>query len=395
MAAADIMQTVDFTKQSYSQSNCSCIPQIHEPKSIIFPSNNILKQEEIVQKPHFSFNESESIQQVRIRSLSHWPYFTPSRESMASAGWFACNVTDRVICIYCNTLCHQWTIDDNPAEVHARLAPQCPFVRSMSPIKSSPKIINDTFNEKFEPAHPKMAEIFHREASFSNTTWPENAPCVADLVRAGFFFTGVANTVTCFCCNSSLNNWGPNDNPMIDHARWFPQCIYAKHLCGDELYRKIQMLKKNQILSNENKISSDELGRWVSARLDLPVVERLRSQYKLPIIKRCIEDQLRIKNDDFTSDIDLTMACLILQKQIDCINGCKDKIIIPSKNQQSEIPSQSSKVSLGECLICLTEEKQLACMPCGHLCACVPCGYALSSCPVCRQKIQSFIRINS
>ena len=92
---------------------------------------------------------------------------------------------------------------------------------------------------------------------------------------------------------------------------------------------------------------------------------------------------------------DLAMACLILQKQIDIIKGCKDKIIIPSENQQSENASKSSKQSLGECLICLTEEKQLACMPCGHLCACVPCGYALRSCPVCRQKIQSFMRINS
>ncbi|CAF4847751.1 unnamed protein product, partial [Rotaria sp. Silwood2] len=109
----------------------------------------------------------------------------------------------------------------------------------------------------------------------------------------------------------------------------------------------------------------------------------------------CIEDQLKLKNDDFKSDIDLSMACSILQKQVEIIQGCTDNIIIPSKYQQLDNSSQSLKQSLGECFICLNEEKQLACMPCGHLCACVPCGYAIHSCPICRQKIQSFTRISS
>jgi hypothetical protein len=392
MATTDIIQTVDYTKQSSLQCSFSLARKIEEQKPIIIPSNNLSKQEEVVQKKKYPFNESESIRQSRIHSLSHWPHFTPSCESMASSGWFACNVNDRVICIYCNTICHQWTINDDPAEVHARLAPQCPFVRSMPSIQHLPKIINDSLDEKLEPAHPTMAEISHREATFTKCTWTTNSPSVENLVRAGFFCPGVENTVTCFYCSGSLHKWGPNDNPMIEHARWFPNCTYAKHLCGNNLYEKIQMSKKRVL--PENKITQAELSRIVAARIDLPVVERLRSKYQMSIIKRCIEDQWRIKNDDFKSDADLNMACLILQKQIDIIKGCKDKIIIPSINQQSEISTEPSKHSLGECLICLTEEKQLACMPCGHLCACVPCGYALRKCPVCREKIQCFMRIN-
>jgi hypothetical protein len=33
---------------------------------------------------------------------------------------------------------------------------------------------------------------------------------------------------------------------MIEHARWFPHCAYAKQLCGDEMYRKIQESKRAQ-----------------------------------------------------------------------------------------------------------------------------------------------------
>jgi hypothetical protein len=34
--------------------------------------------------------------------------------------------------------------------------------------------------------------------------------------------------------------------------------------------------------------------------------------------------------DDFTSDCDMFVACIILQKQIDHINGNKENIIVPS-----------------------------------------------------------------
>ena len=358
-----------------------------------------VKRETVTSKKTGLLNELDSIRAVRRRNLSHWSHVTPTSESMANAGWFSCNTNDRTICIYCNTICHQWTATDDPAEVHARLAPQCPFVLSMSPIQStsssSSPIINETSsNEKLQPAHKKMSLTCRRQETFSSPAWTNTSPTTDDLVRAGFFFAGIGNTVTCFYCNGSLHKWGPHDNPMIEHARWFPHCIYARDLCGNELYRKIQ-ISKRRLTNEQKKIDKDELVRLVSARLDLPVVERLRTQYPLAVIKRCIEDQFKLKYDDFVSDLDWSMACQILQKQVDVIKGCQENVITPSANQQTKSSIQSTKQTLGECLICLTEERQIACMPCGHLCACVPCGYALSACPVCREDIHSFLRINS
>jgi hypothetical protein len=37
-----------------------------------------------------------------------------------------------------------------------------------------------------------------------------------------------------------------------------------------------------------------------------------------------------ILGEDFVSDCDLLMACKILQKQVKCIDGKKENIIIPS-----------------------------------------------------------------
>ena len=211
--------------------------------------------------------EVEIAKQIRKRTFSQWPHrASPSSAQMIEAGFFNCNVGDRVICIYCNIICQQWTLHvDDPWEVHRILSPKCPYV--VSTLKrqetSAIRIVNElstrdnsiatASNDLFRSneivytaaCHTAYIEIPKRHNSFA--TWPsENMPSVDNLVRAGFFYTGTKTIVTCFYCNGSLQNWGANDNPTIEHARWFPHCAYAKQLCGAELYRKIQESKRAQ-----------------------------------------------------------------------------------------------------------------------------------------------------
>jgi len=474
------------------------------------------------------WNEAKPLDQARRRTFSHWPHRTsPSTSQMIEAGFFSCNVGDRVICIYCNLICQQWTPNgDDACEVHKTLSPSCIFVKAKLLRRDTGSILivneastasataNDASssdrNQAFRgqslvhtvACHPIYAELPRRHTSFNS--WPmENLPSVDDLVRAGFFYSGTKTVVTCFYCNGSLQNWGPKDNPMIEHARWFPHCAYAKQLCGEDLYRKIQeskraqqerlkaeeMRRSNGVNSSPSGSSSglklqipDEntLSRLVAARLDLPISQTLLGDnFKLSIIKRCWEDQLRLKHDDFSSDCDLRMACVILQKQITHIDGKKENIKIPSVEmkkirQQNEreslaaaaheqnlstatsssannppqascttaakketepsttsqsdtnessssmestspcttqradenvknIPDPNSKKSektsppdstlSNPCVICMQEEKGLACIPCGHLATCVPCGHSLRSCPLCRREIEAFVRV--
>jgi hypothetical protein len=206
-----------------------------------------------------TFVEVESLKQIRKRGFSHWPHrSSPSTSQMIDAGFFNCNVGDRVICIYCDIICQQWTPNsDDPCEIHKTLSPKCPYVIVMltTAPTSSISIINeasatvDPFRSQAivhtAACNPNYSEIPKRYASFA--VWPnENLPSVDDLVKAGFFFTGTKTIVTCFYCNGSLQNWGANDNPMIEHARWFPNCAYAKQLYGVELHRKIQESKRAQ-----------------------------------------------------------------------------------------------------------------------------------------------------
>jgi hypothetical protein len=209
--------------------------------------------------------EVKTLKEVRRRTFSHWSHRQmPSAAQMISAGFFNCNVGDRVICLYCNLICQQWIPNvDDPQEVHQTLSPHCPYVLFMLKMRqtASVSILNESsadntndrsrtsnilrFNEIVHASacHVSYMEILKRQASF--TSWPqEPLPSVDDLVRAGFFYTGTKTVVTCFYCNGSLQNWGSKDNPAVEHCRWFPHCAYAKQLCGDELYRKIQESKR-------------------------------------------------------------------------------------------------------------------------------------------------------
>jgi hypothetical protein len=58
-----------------------------------------------------------------------------------------------------------------------------------------------------------------------------------------------------------------------------------------------------------------------------------------------------------------------------------------------EMVQSNDSTPSNPCVLCLTEEKQLACIPCGHLATCVPCGDSLQACPICRRKIDAFIRV--
>jgi len=62
-------------------------------------------------------------------------------------------------------------------------------------------------------------------------------------------------------------------------------------------------------------------------------------------------------------------------------------LTINNENQSND------SIPANPCVLCLTEEKRLACIPCGHLATCVPCGHTLRSCPICQREIEAFVRI--
>lgn len=63
--------------------------------------------------------------------------------------------------------------------------------------------------------------------------WPRGLGLAPEaLVAAGFFYTGLSDWVQCFHCGGGLFAWRRNDDPVTDHARYYPWCPFIRTVCG-------------------------------------------------------------------------------------------------------------------------------------------------------------------
>ncbi|CAF1351461.1 unnamed protein product [Adineta steineri] len=292
------------TSQSVSYSSDDCNPQ------------NPSKRQKTDMT--YSWREPNAFARSRSCTFSDWIQPETFKCRVIEAGFFSCNLKDRVICIHCNLICEQWNTEHDPCEVHKILSSNCLFVKSM--LKYTPLSIY---------ANPEQ-----RLASFSN--WSNKISLSIDkLVHAGFIFDG--SQIKCFYCHGLFKHCDSINHPLVEHIRWFPYCNYARQLCGEELYYKIQRSINTMPINNqlENSFDENTISQHVAAYVDLPSSKYLinQNQFEPSLIQRCLQNQFRLKNNGFTENTDLYIACLILQKH-DKFGEIKKNIKIPTVEMQ-------------------------------------------------------------
>jgi rubrerythrin len=63
-------------------------------------------------------------------------------------------------------------------------------------------------------------------------------------------------------------------------------------------------------------------------------------------------------------------------------------------NKRAISPFEITEHEEKRCNICLTNKKNYACVPCGHLCLCGTCSKNINkNCPICNNGIDNIIRI--
>jgi len=72
------------------------------------------------------------VERSRLETYSAWPATAPVNPSdLAKTGLFYTGANDRVRCVFCGGILHNWTTDDVPAFEHRRHFPDCPFIRGL------------------------------------------------------------------------------------------------------------------------------------------------------------------------------------------------------------------------------------------------------------------------
>lgn len=242
------------------------------------------------------FTETSQLQNARKRTFSHWPHDTTSSATqMVEAGFFGCNIGDRAICIYCNLICEKWTPNvDDPCDVHRTLSPNCIYTNSVLKYRGPLFVINANGNSMTPGAGPALPRSNNIQpfamSDFVRPDTSNDSPddSVNSNILSNYYNIDKKTTVVCPCCRKSFRNLDSDENPMIDHARRYPHCLY------------VQQLPQTMTHPTDNEAElpwkKKTISRMVRDRLKLPVsLTLLKRTYARSIVKQCWEEQFRIK----------------------------------------------------------------------------------------------------
>lgn len=78
---------------------------------------------------------------------------------------------------------------------------------------------------------------------------------------------GDSDKVRCFHCDVLLYNWEPEDNPWVEHAKWYPGCQYVRLVKGDKFVEDVKNGKpaEDAILQTPAVMAVLEAGYTVEA----------------------------------------------------------------------------------------------------------------------------------
>lgn len=94
----------------------------------------------------------------------------------------------------------------------------------------------------------------------SYVDWPDDIPVsINELVRAGWFYTGVGDRVKCPWCHGCVYNWEVGDTALGEHKRHFPSCVFIIELLNKTFDTASEICRKQQIYQQQSHIT---LSNW-------------------------------------------------------------------------------------------------------------------------------------
>ncbi|GIY19883.1 hypothetical protein CDAR_244562 [Caerostris darwini] len=134
--------------------------------------------------------------------MGRWPLNYITLKDLAKNGFFHLLSEDCVQCAFCSIIIDDWNVGDTPLKKH-----------------------NST-SLSGQAKYPMMAEVNYIQRLPTYKDWPLIMLSPRQLSECGLFYTDKKDIVTCFYCGGSLGNWELNDDPWVEHEKYFPDCGY-------------------------------------------------------------------------------------------------------------------------------------------------------------------------
>ncbi|XP_005916554.1 E3 ubiquitin-protein ligase XIAP [Haplochromis burtoni] len=219
-----------------------------------------LRTGEVVDEAPYPIVPHMRNEEARLRTFSSWPNRTPVRpRDLAQAGFFYVGQSDKVQCFCCGGRLNGWEPGDSAWSEHSKHYPNCYFIlgHDVGNIPIQTGIEEDASNNR-RAIDPALMQNFEaRRATFAGVRHPIDHE---RLARAGFYSTGRGDAVLCFHCSGGLNNWQPEEDPWVEHAKHYPGCSFLLANKGPEFVNSIQLQRPQHdraASSHQNPVSED------------------------------------------------------------------------------------------------------------------------------------------
>ncbi|XP_062510627.1 E3 ubiquitin-protein ligase XIAP-like [Corticium candelabrum] len=167
----------------------------------------------------------------RLSTFSHgWPRHCPVRaDDLAAWGFFYTGHEDAVQCFSCKLTLKNWEQGDTAEGEHRRHNPYCQFLSRKQDHRKIPLRSQATLTAQRQEDLP-LANLQYEHVRLQTfSCWPKNTTIsVDDLAEAGFYFKRSKDAVQCFHCSVAINRWALLDNPIEEHLKQSPGCLFAR-----------------------------------------------------------------------------------------------------------------------------------------------------------------------
>jgi len=266
---------------------------------------------------------------------------------------------------------------------------------------------------RYRVKHPQYSGRQARMQTFMNARGLlPRGQNIDTLVDAGFFHVGPHDNVKCFCCDIGLKNWQIDDNPWIEHARWFPRCSYLKEQKDEEFIQAAQA-NRNRWLQNNADDNGMPLPSLNVEPSNMSLLENTSMPPGLDVIGNDIHGAAPQPDELFgapgarmRNQREVVAGMVYLdepgarhandqrrQRHNNDDDDEDDNVVEIDPEAQQLLEENRQLHEVRTCKVCMDKEVNIVFLPCGHLVCCDNCAPVLRTCAVCRSLIRGTVKI--
>ncbi|XP_045179700.2 baculoviral IAP repeat-containing protein 7-like isoform X2 [Mercenaria mercenaria] len=339
---------------------------------------------------------------------------------LAECGFFFTGNQDLVRCYQCGIGLKDWVREDDVLTEHVKHSSSCDFIvikfgkNKIDRMKLA--LTNDDNNEivsnasqqlPYKIRSPRYQTMEARMASFKDFP-KQNNVSAQQLAVAGLFYTGKGDLCRCFTCDGGLKDWSSGDDPVKEHATYFPNCSYIIKLKGSE-YIKQQTRQSNESMGASGGSSAVTQPTQASPNLPMDRLTVTDNEYSSFTVSQVVQKlgysevevntakaQLELKGTKFPTAEEIVNTLLdMLERSEHFRTSTVPQAAPEDKNDLQALTEENKELSrLIYCMLCITGEADILFLPCTHHRTCHECAVDLIFCPVCdefiKEKVKTF-----